>query len=236
MSIHIGAKPGQIAQTILLPGDPLRAKFIAETMLKDAMCFNEVRGMLGFTGSYKGKLVSVMGTGMGMPSHSIYVNELINEYQVKNLIRVGTCGGIQANLKISDVILAIAASTDSNMNPLRFSGMNFAAAANFELLSAAYRVAKEMGETVYVGSVFSSDTFYNDKEDWWKIWANNGILGVEMETAALYSLAAKYGVRALSILTVSDGIAAPQVATTEQREKGFPLMAKIALEVAHEQG
>ena len=236
MSIHIGAKPGQIAQTILLPGDPLRAKFIAETMLKDAMCFNEVRGMLGFTGSYKGKLVSVMGTGMGMPSHSIYVNELINEYQVKNLIRVGTCGGIQANLKISDVILAIAASTDSNMNPLRFSGMNFAAAANFELLSAAYRVAKEMGETVYVGSVFSSDTFYNDKEDWWKIWANNGIFGVEMETAALYSLAAKYGVRALSILTVSDGIAAPQVATTEQREKGFPLMAKIALEVAHEQG
>ncbi|HOJ00812.1 MAG TPA: purine-nucleoside phosphorylase [Anaerolineaceae bacterium] len=234
MSIHIGAKPGQIAPTILLPGDPLRAKFIAETMLKDAVCFNEVRGMLGFTGTYNGKRVSVMGTGMGMPSHSIYVNELIREYQVKNLIRVGTCGGIQLHLKISDVILAITASTDSHMDQLRFSGMTFAAAANFELLAAAYRIAKEMGETVHVGSVLSSDTFYNDHDDWWKLWAENGVLGVEMETCALYSLAAKHGVRALSILTVSDGIAVPQVATTEQREKGFPLMAKIALRVAEE--
>jgi len=232
MSIHIAAKPSQIAETILLPGDPLRAKFIAETLLKDPICFNEVRGMLGFTGLCNGKRVSVMGTGMGMPSHSIYVTELIRDYGVKNLIRVGTCGGIQPQLKIGDVILAIAASTDSSMNQLRFSGMSFAPAADFELLLSAYRIAQEMGETVYVGTVFSSDAFYNDDEDWWKIWAQNGVLGVEMETCALYSLAAKYGVKALSLLTVSDGIATQQVATPEQREKGFPVMAKIALKVA----
>ena len=236
MSIHIGAKSGQIASTILLPGDPMRAKFIAETMLKDVVCFNEVRGMFGFTGTFNGKIVSVMGTGMGMPSHAIYVNELIRDYQVKNLIRVGTCGGIQPNLKIGDVILALTASTDSNMNQLRYSGMNFAPAANFDLLLAAYQIALGMGETVHVGSVLSSDTFYNDHEDWWKIWADNGILGVEMETCALYSLAAKFGVRALSLLTVSDSIAVQQVASTEQRERGFPLMAKIALQVAQEVG
>ncbi len=236
MSIHINAKPGQIAPTILLPGDPLRAKYIADTMLEDPICFNEVRGMLGFTGTFNGKPVSVMGTGMGMPSHSIYVNELIRDYQVKNLIRVGTCGGIQPNLKIGDVLLAMTASTDSNMNLLRFSGMNFAPSASFDLLLAAYRIATGMGETVHVGSVLSSDTFYNDNDNWWKTWADNGILGVEMETCALYSLAAKFGVRALSLLTVSDGIAVQQTATTEQRERGFPLMAKIALQVAQEIG
>jgi len=236
MSIHIGAKPGQIAPTILLPGDPLRAKFIAETMLKDAICFNEVRGMLGYTGTFNGKPVSVMGTGMGMPSHSIYVNELIRDYQVKNLIRVGTCGAIQPNLKIGDVLLAMTASTDSNMNHLRFSGMDFAPAADFKLLSAAFQAAIQMGEKVYVGSVLSSDLFYNEDENWWKIWAKNGVLGVEMETSALYSLAARHGVRALSVLTVSDNVVVPQAASQEQRERGFPLMAKIALKVAQELG
>ncbi len=232
MSIHIQAKPGQIAPIVLLPGDPLRAKFIAQTMLENSFCFNEVRGMLGFTGTFNGKQVSVMGTGMGIPSHSIYVTELICDYQVKNLIRVGTCGALQADMKIGDVILAMTASTDSNINHLRFSGMDFAPAADFELLTAAFQAATQMGEKVYVGNVLSSDLFYNEDKNWWKIWANNGILGVEMETSALYSLAARYGVRALSILTVSDNIVASQVASQEQREKGFPLMAKIALQVA----
>ena len=236
MSIHIGAKPGQIAPTILLPGDPLRAKFIAETLLENAICFNEVRGMFGFTGIFGGKRVSVMGTGMGMPSHSIYVTELIRDYQVKNLIRVGTCGALRPHLKIGDVLLAMTASTDSNINRLRFSGMSFAPAASFDLLQCAYQAAREMGAIVHVGSILSSDTFYNDNANWWKIWSENGILGVEMETCALYSLAAKYGVRALSILTVSDSLVVHQAASTEQREKGFPLMAKIALQVAQELG
>jgi purine-nucleoside phosphorylase len=232
MSIHIGAAPGQIAPTILLPGDPLRAKNIAETLLTDAVCFNQVRGMLGFTGSYGGKRVSVMGTGMGMPTHAIYVNELIREYGVTTLIRVGTCGSLLAELKIGDIVLPMTASTNSHANQLRFSGMDFAPAASFPLLLKAWQAAQKRGVKVSVGSILSSDTFYNDDPDWWKDWAAYGTLAVEMETSALYTLAAKYKVNALSVLTVSDNIVTDEFATTEQRERGFPLMAEIALEAA----
>ena len=232
MSIHIGAEQGQIAPTVLLPGDPLRAKHIAETMLEDAICFNQVRGMLGYTGRYGNKRVSVMGSGMGMPSLSIYMNELIAEYQVKTLIRVGTCGAFQPNLKIGDIVLAMTASTDSQMNKFRFNGMDYAPAASFELLLKAYQVAKKRGIEVRVGGMFASDNFYKDDPDWWKIWAEYGILVVEMESNALYTLAAKFEVDALSILTVSDNLVTGEEATAQQREQGFTQMAEIALKIA----
>jgi purine-nucleoside phosphorylase len=231
MSIHISAKKDQVAPTVLLPGDPRRARFIAETMLEKAVCFNEVRGMLGYTGMYKGKRVSVMGSGMGMPSLSIYVNELVKEFQVKRLIRVGTCGAIQPDLKVGDIVLAMTASTDSNMNKLRFSGMDYAPAASFDLLLKAYLAAKEMKIAVRVGSILASDSFYNDNPDWWKKWADFGALVCEMETSALYTLAAKFKVEALSILTVSDSVLTEETATPEQREKGFAKMAQLALEI-----
>jgi purine-nucleoside phosphorylase len=232
MSIHIGAKQGQIAPTILLPGDPLRAKHIAENMLEDVIIFNEVRGMLGYTGHYKDKRVSIMGTGMGIPSLSIYVNELIREYQVKTLIRVGTCGAFQPDLKIGDIVLAMTASTDSQMNKIRFNGMDYAPAASFELLLKAYQVTKERGIAVRVGGILSGDTFYNDDPDWWKIWAEYGALVVEMESNALYTLATKFKADALSILTVSDSLVTGEEATAQLREQGFIQMAEIALEIA----
>lgn len=230
MSIHIGAQKGDIAPSILLPGDPMRAKYIAENLLEDAECFNEVRGMLGFTGKFGDMPVSVMGTGMGMPSHSIYVNELIQEYGVTTLVRVGTCGGLQADQKIGDVIIAMASSSTSQMNKLRFSGLDFAPIADFELLAAAKETAAKHSDRVTLGGIISSDTFYDDDPDWWKIFADYGVLGLEMETAELYTLAAKFKVRAMSLLTVSDCLVTGEVATSEQREKGFPMAAKIALE------
>jgi len=232
MSIHIGAKQGEIASTVLLPGDPLRAKHFAETMLEDVICFNEVRGMLGYTGRYGEKHISVMGSGMGMPSLAIYVNELLMEYQVKTLIRVGTCGAFQPDLQIGDIVLAMTASTDSQMNKIRFKGMDYAPAASFELLLKAYQAAKERGIDVHVGGMLSGDTFYGDDPDWWKIWAKYGALVVEMESNALYTLAAKFKADALSILTVSDSLVTGEEASAEQREKGFTQMAEIALEIA----
>ena len=232
MSIHISAKPGEIASTVLLPGDPLRARHFAETMLEDAVCFNETRGMLGYTGRYGEKTVSVMGSGMGIPSISIYVNELVNEFNVKTLIRVGTCGALQPELKIGDVVLAMAASTDSHINRLRFKGMDYAPTASFPLLLRAYEAAKKIGVDVNVGGIFSSDTFYDDDPDAWKKWAAYGALVVEMETAGLYTLAAKFKVSALSVLTVSDSLVTRVAATSEQREKGFTRMAEIALATA----
>ena len=232
MSIHIGAEPGQIADTVLMPGDPLRAKYIAETLLEGAVCFNEVRGMYGYTGLYKGKRVSVMGSGMGQPTLAIYVNELVSEYGVKAVIRVGTCGAYQQHLKIGDVVLAMAASTDSHMNKLRFKGMDFAPAASFDLLLKAYEAAQERGIPVSVGGILSADTFYNDDPDLWKHWAAFGVLAVEMESNALYTLAAKFSIQALSILTVSDHLVTGELATAEQREKHFPQMAEIALAIA----
>ncbi|MBA3062554.1 MAG: purine-nucleoside phosphorylase [Atribacteria sp.] len=232
MSIHIGAKEGDIAGTVLLPGDPLRAKYIAENFLTDAICYNEVRGMHGYTGTYKGKRISVQGTGMGIPSISIYISELITNYRAKNLIRIGSCGSMQADIKIRDVILAMSASTDSNINKIRFYGMDYASTANFDLLKKAYDIALEKGISVKVGSVLTTDTFYNDDPNSWKHWANYGILAVEMETAILYTLAAKFKVNALSILTVSDSLVTREETTSEERQKTFNQMVEVALELA----
>jgi len=229
MSVHIGAKPGQVASTVLLPGDPRRAKVIAETFLQDAICFSEVRGMLGFTGHYGDRSVSVMGTGMGIPSASIYIHELLSEYQVGTLIRVGTCGALQPELNIGDLILAMAASTDSHINRLRFHGMDFAPTADFRLLLKAYQAAESMGVNVQVGNVLSSDTFYHDDPEAWKQWAAFGVLAVEMETAGLYTLAAKFQAHALAVLTVSDSLVTAQEATSDERERKFMRMAEIAL-------
>jgi purine-nucleoside phosphorylase len=232
MSIHIGAKEGDIAGTVLLPGDPLRAKYIADNFLSGAICYNEVRGMHGYTGTYKGKRISVQGTGMGIPSISIYANELITNYRAKNLIRIGSCGSMQVDIKIRDVILAMSASTDSNINKLRFYGMDFASTANFTLLKKAYDIALEKAISVKVGSVLTTDTFYSDDPNSWKHWANYGVLAVEMETAALYTLAAKFKVNALSILTVSDSLVTREETTSEERQKTFNQMIEVALELA----
>ncbi|ESU30169.1 purine nucleoside phosphorylase [Bacillus sp. 17376] len=231
MSVHIGAKENEIAETVLLPGDPLRAKYIAETFLEDAKLYNEVRNMFGYTGTYKGKRVSVQGTGMGVPSISIYINELMNSYNVQNLIRVGTCGAIQKDVKVRDVILAMSSSTDSQMNRLTFGRVDFAPTANFDLLYKAYNTGLEKGLNLKVGNVFTADQFYNDNAELEK-WAQYKILAVEMETTALYTLAAKYDRKALSILTVSDHILTGEETTAEERQTTFNEMIEVALEAA----
>ena len=232
MSIHIGAKPGDIAQTVLLPGDPLRARHVAETMLENATCYNKIRGMYGFTGTYKGKKVSVQGTGMGMPSHSIYVNELVSSYGVTNLIRIGTCGAIQENLHLRDILLAMSASTDSNMNNIRFPGGNYAPSASYELLKKAVDVASQKGVDAIVGNILSSDWFYHDDPEYWKPWAAYGVLAIEMETAALYTLAASSNVNALTILSVSDNLITKETESSEDRQTALTGMIEIALEIA----
>jgi len=232
MSIHIGAKKGDIAGTVLLPGDPLRAKFVAENMLENAFCYNEVRGMYGYTGTYKGKRVSIQGAGMGLPSTSIYVNELITEYEVKNIIRVGTFGCIQKDLKVGQVALAMSASTDSNINKLIFGDQHFAPTADFSLLLNAYNEAKKLGVDVKIGNIFSADSFYNPNPNWWKIWAEYGVLGAEMESSGIYTIASKHNVKALSILTVSDNIVTGAASTAKEREQSFTEMMTIALEIA----
>ncbi|TFG60681.1 MAG: purine-nucleoside phosphorylase [Spirochaetales bacterium] len=232
MSIHIGAKPGEIADTILLPGDPLRAQFIAETYLENASCYNSIRGMLGYTGTYKGRRVSVQGTGMGIPSISIYVQELIDSYGVRTLFRVGSCGSIQPHIKLRDVILAMTASTDSSVNKNRFSGKDFSPAASFDLLSRAYEAGRALGLEPIVGNVFTTDLFYHDDPDYWKLWAKYGILAIEMETTALYTIAAKAGARALTLLTVSDDILTGGKSTAEERQKTFTAMVEMALAAA----
>ncbi len=234
MSIHIGAEKGAIAETVLLPGDPLRAKFIAETFLKDVVLYNEVRGMYGYTGYYKGKRVSVQGTGMGVPSISIYVNELIQDYDVKKLMRVGTCGAIQDDIELKDVILGMAASTDSSLNKIRFDGMDYAPIADFKLLQEAYQYALKTNKKVKVGNILTSDVFYNDDYnlDPFKKWRDFGILAVEMESAALYTLATKFKRQALTILTVSDHILKNEFCSAEERQTAFIDMMEIALEIA----
>lgn len=229
MSIHIGANENEIAETVLLPGDPLRAKYIAETFLEDTKCYNEVRNMFGYTGTYKGKRVSVQGTGMGVPSISIYVNELMQSYNVQNLIRVGTCGALQKDVKVRDVILAMTSSTDSQINRITFGGIDFAPTADFELLKNAYDAGIEKGLHLKVGNVFTADSFYNDNADF-ELLAKYQILAVEMETTALYTLAAKYGRKALSILTVSDHILTGEETTAEERQTTFNDMIEVALE------
>ncbi len=232
MSIHISAKVGEIAETVLLPGDPLRAKYIAETFLENPVQHNTVRGMLGFTGTYKGKKVSVQGTGMGVPSIGIYANELITEYGCKNLIRIGTAGSMQEDVKIRDVVIGMAASTDSNINNLRFQGANFAPTASSELFLKAYEAGVKKGLSIKAGNILTSDTFYGDDPEAWKQWAKFGVLCVEMEAAQLYTLAAKYNVNALAIVTISDSLVTGETTTSEERQSTFNDMIEVALESA----
>lgn len=232
MSIHIEAKKGEIAETILLPGDPLRAKWIAETFFENPKCFNKVRGMLGYTGSYKGKPISVMGTGMGVPSISIYAHELITEYGVKNLIRVGSAGSYQKNVHIRDIVLAMAASSNSGINNSRFDGAYYAPTANFELFIKAVETAKRKNIPIKAGNVLSSDEFYEDDRDSYKKWSQFDVLCVEMEAAGLYTVAAKHDVKALAILTISDSLVTGETTTSKERETTFKSMIDIALELA----
>ncbi|REH44993.1 purine-nucleoside phosphorylase [Tenacibaculum gallaicum] len=232
MSIHIEAKKGEIAETVLLPGDPMRAKWIAETFLENPVCYNDVRGMLGFTGTYHGKQISVQGTGMGIPSALIYAHELINEYGVKNLIRVGSAGSYQKEVKIRDIVIAMAASTNSGLNTIRFNGADFAPTASFELFQKAVDAAKEKGIPLKAGNILSSDEFYADEFESYKKWSAYGVLCVEMETNGLYTVAAKHKVNALSILTISDSLVTGERTTADEREQTFKEMIEIALELA----
>ena len=229
MSTHIQAKKGEIAESILLPGDPLRAKWIAETFLENAACYNKVRGMLGFTGTYKGKRVSVQGTGMGIPSTLIYCHELITDYGVKNLIRVGSAGSYQKNINLRDIVIAMSASSTSGINKSRFSNSDFAPTANFELFMKAALYARENSIPIKAGNVLSSDEFYEDDPDAYKIWVEFGVLCVEMETAGLYTIAAKHNVNALAILTISDSLVTGEHLSSGDREKSFKDMIAIAL-------
>lgn len=231
MSIHIGAEPSAVAETVLMPGDPLRAKFAAETYLGNPVCYNEVRGMLGFTGTWKGRRISVQGTGMGVPSLSIYAHELIHDYGAKRLIRIGTCGAISPGLSVGDLIIASAASTDSAVNRATFGNDSFAPAASFGLLRTAVSAAEARSLHVKVGTVFTSDSFYHANSDYWKVWAEHGVLAVEMETAALYTLAARNAIEALSILTVSDSLVSGTSAPSDVRERGYGTMIELALEL-----
>jgi purine-nucleoside phosphorylase len=227
---HISAAKGDFAPSVLLPGDPLRAKHIAERFLEDVEVVNEVRNMLGFTGSYQGIPVSVMGTGMGIPSASIYVTELIQDFGVERLIRVGSCGGIQPSVAIRDIILAIGACTDSGVNRVRYGGYDFAATADFELLRAAAEAAESKGIEVKVGNVHSADLFYNPDPGAFDRMEAMGVLAVEMEAAGLYGVAAEKGGRALTICTVSDHVRTGEATSSEEREQTFDEMVDIALD------
>ena len=232
MSIHIAAKSGEIAEAILLPGDPLRAKFIAENFLENAKQYTDVRNILGFTGTYKGKKVSVQGTGMGIPSISIYVNELFKDYGVKRAIRVGTAGAIREEVKIRDLIIAVSASTDSGANTIRFGGRHYAPTASWKLLKTAWDIATTRGWEPKAGPIISSDMFYTEDPDEWKLWAKFGCLAVEMESVELYTLAAKYNREALCLLTVSDSLITGEATSAEDRQTGFTRMMEVALETA----
>lgn len=236
MSIHIGAKKGDIAETVLLPGDPYRAKWAAETFLDDARCINEVRGMLGFTGSYKGMPVTVHGSGMGMPSLSIYVNELIRDYGAKRIIRIGSCGGMAADVKVNDIVIAMTSSAASSMNRMIFGEIDYAPCADWRLLRHAVAAAEARGLNPHVGGIISQDTFYTHPEYPLDTLIAHGVLAVEMETTALYTLAARFGARALTVLTVSDHLKTGEEMPAEQRERGFSAMVEMVLEAAHADG
>ena len=231
MSVHIDARPGDVAECVLLPGDPLRAQYIAETFLEHAECYNRVRGMLGFTGTWRGKRVSVQGTGMGMPSASIYIHELIHEFGARKLVRVGTCGALRPDIGLREVIIAQAACTDSAINRRVFGSVDFAPIADFGLLKLAHEIGSaRSGLKPRVGNVFSSDVFYSEDGALVEKLARYGVLAVEMETAALYTLAAKAGVQALSLLTVSDNLATGEETTALERQTTFNDMIEVALE------
>ena len=232
MTFHIGAKPGEIAETVLLPGDPYRARWAAQTFLQDAVCVNEVRGMLAYTGTWKGHRVTIHGTGMGMPSLSIYVNELIRDYGAQTLIRIGSCGGMQDHVKVRDVIIAMTCSTLSTPSRGIFKELNFAPCADYGLLSAAAQAARSKSIGTHIGGIYSSDVFYDERPDLTEQMERHGVLGVEMEAAELYILAARYQRRALAVLTVSDHLKTGEALPAEDREKSFGDMIEIALEAA----
>ncbi|MBN2557607.1 MAG: purine-nucleoside phosphorylase [Clostridia bacterium] len=225
-------REGMVSKTILLPGDPLRARFIAETYLENPVRFNTVRNAFGYTGTYHGKDISVMGTGMGMPSIGIYSYELIHNYGVENLIRVGSCGAFQPNLKLYDIIIGISASTNSNFASQFGLPGTYAPTASWKLVEKAVNIAREKGTPVNIGNILSSDIFYDDDPDSWKKWAGMGVLAVEMEAAALYMNAARAGANALCILTVSDSLVTHEATTSEERQTAFTKMMEIALELA----
>lgn len=229
MSVHISAQPGDVADVVLLPGDPLRAEYVAKTFLTEAVLYNRVRGMLGFTGYFGGRRISVQGTGMGIPSALIYGHELIAEYGVKILLRIGSAGSLHTDLGLHSLVLAMSACTDSSLNRQRFNGAAFAPTADFELLHRAATLAQQRDMSVRVGSVLTSDQFYQEDPDFWRKWADYGVLCAEMETAALYTLAAQHGVRALSLLTISDNMATGASMSSAERERGFADMVELAL-------
>lgn len=231
-SIHLEARVGDIAETVLLPGDPLRAKFVAENYLTEVVCYNKVRNMFGFTGLYKGQRVSIQGTGMGMGSAGIYIHELINTYQCRNLVRVGTCGSIQEDLDLGQVLLVTGASGDSDANTVLFKNQHFAPTASFQLLIRAYETARELNIRLHPGTVFSTNTFYDLEPNRWDVWKKHGILGIDMETEILYTMACRFGVNALSLLTVSDNILTGSASSQEEREKTFNQMMEVALGLA----
>ncbi|WP_163849031.1 purine-nucleoside phosphorylase [Pseudooceanicola aestuarii] len=232
MTIHIGAEPGQIAETVLLPGDPYRARWAAETFLEAPELINEVRGMLGYTGTWNGHRVTIHGSGMGMPSLSIYVNELIRDYGAKTLIRIGSCGAMQEKVKLRDIILAMTATTLSTPSRGIFGDMNFAPCADYTLLRAADDAARAKGVTTHAGGIYSADVFYDERPDLNEQMTRHGILGVEMEAAELYNLAARHGCRALAVLTVSDHLLTHEALPSEERERSFGDMVEVALEAA----
>ncbi|HQU66939.1 MAG TPA: purine-nucleoside phosphorylase [Albidovulum sp.] len=232
MSVHIGAKPGEIAETVLMPGDPYRAKWAAETFLKDATCINQVRGMLGFTGMWKGNRVTIQGSGMGMPSLSIYANELIKEFGAKTLIRIGSAGAMQHDVKVRDIVVAMTASTIATPSRGFFRELQYAPCANYGLLEKAVAAARAKGTPTHVGGIYSSDVFYDERPDLTEMMARHGVLCVEMEAAELYTVAARHGVRALAILTISDHLLTHESLPSEDRERSFGDMVEVALEAA----
>ena len=232
MTVHIGAVEGEIAETVFMPGDPLRAKWAASSFLENVKEVNTVRGMLGYTGWWKKNKVTFQGSGMGMPSLSIYVNELIKTFSVKTLIRIGSAGGMQESVKIRDIVLAMTATSISTPSSTIFKEVNFAPSADFELLKKAHEVSTKFSSTVHIGGIYSSDTFYDERADLNEIMTRHGILAVEMETAELYNLAVRYKRRALSILTISDHLISGEALPSSDRESSFGEMVEIALETA----
>jgi purine-nucleoside phosphorylase len=227
---HIEANPDDFAKTVLMPGDPLRAKFIAENFLDDAKCVTRVRNMFGYTGTYKGKPVSVMGSGMGVPSISIYATELYKDYGVENIIRIGSCGAVRDDIKVRDIIIGMAASTDSSVNRMRFNQCDFAATADFGLLHKVVTTAEKTNKKVRVGNIFTADLFYTPQPEMFALMEKYGILAVEMEAAGLYGVAAEYGKNALTVLTVSDHIKTGEQTTADERETTFKDMMELTLD------
>lgn len=232
MTIHIGAAKEDIAETVLMPGDPYRAKWAAETFLTDVQCINEVRGMLGFTGVWNGNRVTIQGSGMGMPSMSIYANELIRDFDVQTLIRIGSCGAMQPQIKLRDIVIAMTATTYGTPSSSIFRDLSFAPCADYGLLEAAVAASRVLDVATHVGGIYSSDTFYDERSDLNEAMQRHGILGVEMEAAELYTLAARYGRRALAVMTVSDHLLTAEDLPSDQRERSFGDMVEVALKAA----